>query len=112
MDTRVNMVVTQYPVGGGTGSSGQGRNIEHRFRPVPYPDLKIRKSKFTAGWWNVYIELKTDASGSVTRMDVLRPETNGALEKQFVDQVKREIGKWTFNAEETEIHVDVRFYVE
>jgi hypothetical protein len=42
----------------------------------------------------------------------LRPETDGSLEKMFVDQVQKEIDRWNFDRTEAEILVDVRFYVE
>ncbi len=107
------MVIIQYPSGeSGKGGVGNGKNIESRFRPVPYPDLKVKKSRFTSGWWNVYIELWTTADGRIARYNVLRPETTGPQERVFVDQVKREMERWTFDPGPAEIHVDVRFYVE
>jgi hypothetical protein len=102
MDPRVKLVVTSYP------STG----IERKFTPIPYPNLKFKQSKFTSGWWNVYIKVRTDSAGTPVGMEVLRPETDGVLERQFVDQVKREVSKWDFDPKEAEIHVDVRFYVE
>ncbi|HEY5765505.1 MAG TPA: hypothetical protein VIS30_05700, partial [Candidatus Deferrimicrobiaceae bacterium] len=85
---------------------------EDRYTRVAYPDLKFKKSEYTSGWWNVYIQIRTDAEGRIRKYDVLRPETNGPLERQFVDQVKREIVTWRFDPVEAEILVDVRFYVE
>lgn len=102
MDPRVQMVVTSYPPTG----------IESRFSPVPYPDLKIKKSRYVSGWWNVYIKVFTDGSGRIWKMDVLRPETDGELERMFVNQVRNEITRWPFEAKSAEVHVDVRFYVE
>lgn len=102
LDPRVRMVVTSYP------STG----IEQRYIAVPYPELKLKSYQSTSGWWNVYIMLKTDQKGNVIQSSVLRPETDGALEKIFVEQVKREIAHWTFDPESAEIHVDVRFHVE
>ncbi len=113
LDPRVRMVITEYPSGGrGAGEPGAGRNIEHRFRPVPYPDLKVKQSKFTSGWWNVYIELWTAKDGRIDRYNVLRPESDGPQERVFVEQVKREMARWTFDPGPSEVHVDVRFYVE
>lgn len=113
LDPRVRMVVIQYPSGArGAPEVGKGRNIEQRLRPVPYPDMKVKKSKFTSGWWNVYIELWTTNDGRIDRYRVLRPETDGPLERIFVDQVKSEMERWTFESGISEIHVDVRFYVE
>lgn len=102
LDPRVRMVVTSYP------STG----IEKRFTPVSYPEIKVKKTEYTSGWWNVYIEIRTDADGKIVKVDVLRPETNGALEKLFVEQVRKEIARWSFDPVTAEIHVDVRFYVE
>lgn len=102
MDPRVRMVVSSYPQTG----------IERKYTVVRYPDLKIKKSDYTSGWWNVYIEIRTDRNGKVTKYQILRPETDGPLERQFVAQVKKEIEKWTFDPVEAEVHVDVRFYVE
>jgi len=102
LDPRVKMVVTSYPPTG----------IEERHSQVPYPDRKIKKHQYTSGWWNVYVQVRTDAAGRVTRRDVLRPETSGPLESIFVEQVNKEIDKWTFDRKEAEINVDVRFFVE
>jgi phage pi2 protein 07 len=102
LDPRVKMVVTSYPPTG----------IEHHYTQVPYPDRKIKKQQFTSGWWNVYIQIRTDETGRVTRRNILRPETNGPLEKIFVMQVNQEIDKWSFDPKEAEINIDVRFYVE
>jgi hypothetical protein len=102
MDPRVRMVVTSYPPTG----------IERRYTQVPYPNLKFKKNKFNVGWCNVYLKIKTDSDGTPVSTEVLRPENEGVLERQFLDQVKKEVGKWTFDPKEAEIHVDVRFYVE
>jgi hypothetical protein len=102
LDPRVKTVVTSYPPTG----------IEQRYSQIPYPDRKIRKHQFTSGWWNVYVQIRTDGTGRVLRKEVLRPETNGPLERIFVEQVNQEIGKWSFDQREAEINVDVRFFVE
>jgi hypothetical protein len=102
LDPRVKVVVTSYPPTG----------IEQRYTQIQYPDRKFKKQQFTSGWWNVYIQVRTDATGRVVQKKVLQPETNGPLESIFVEQVNREIDKWTFDPKETEINVDVRFYVE
>lgn len=107
------MTVVQYPIDASGNPAVEGaRNIESRFRPVPYPDLKIKKSQLASGWWNVYIELHTGNDGHVERSKVLRPETDGPVERVFVEQVRREVDRWTFDPGSAEIHVDVRFYVE
>jgi len=102
LDSRVKMVVTSYPP----------TSIERRHTHVSYPDLKIRKHQYTSGWWNVFIQIKTDAGGNVIRTELLRPETDGPLEKIFVEQVRREIAQWSFDRTAAEINVDVRFHVE
>lgn len=102
LDPRIQMVVTSYPPTG----------IEDRYTRVAYPDLKFKRNEYTSGWWNVYIRFSTDSGGRIRKLDVLRPETDGDLERQFVDQVKREIATWRFDPVDAEIHVDVRFYVE
>lgn len=102
MDPRVRMVVTSYP------STG----IEKKFTAVPYPEFKVKRAQYSSGWWNVYLEIFTDANGKIKKIDVLRPETRGELEKLFLDQVNREVSRWTFDPVAAEIHVDVRFYVE
>jgi len=102
MDPRVKVVVTSYPPTG----------IEQRYTQVPYPDRKVKAHQATSGWWNVYVQIRTDAAGKVARRIVLRPETDGPLERIFVEQVNKEIDKWSFDRKEAEINVDVRFYVE
>lgn len=102
LDPRVRMVVTSYPP----------TSIEGRHTIVPYPDLKVKKHQYTSGWWNVFIQIRTDGGGNVIRADLLRPETDGPLEKIFVEQVRREIARWSFDRTAAEINVDVRFHVE
>ncbi len=113
LDPRVRMVVIRYPIDAhGNSVSSQGVNMERRYRQIPYPDLRVKASQVASGWWNVYINIRTDGNGKVTQYQVLRPETDGPMERQFVGQVKREIAGWTFESMESEIIVDVRFYVE
>ena len=102
LDPRVKMIVTSYPP----------TSIERRHTQVSYPDLKIKKNQYTSGWWNVFIQIRTDGGGNVIRTDLLRPETDGPLEKIFVEQVLREIALWSFDRTAAEINVDVRFHVE
>ncbi len=107
------MVVIQYPIDEYGNAVVEKRiNVEGRFRPVPYPDVKVKQSRFTSGWWNVYIELWTTKDGRIERYNVLRPETKGPQEKVFIDQVTKEMTRWSFEPGRSEIHVDVRFYVE
>ncbi len=102
LDPRVRTVVTSYPP----------TSIERRHSQVSYPDLKVKKHQYTSGWWNVFIQIRTDRGGNVIRTDLLRPETDGPLEKIFVEQVRREIAQWSFDRTAAEINVDVRFHVE
>lgn len=102
LDPRVRMVVTSYPPTG----------IERRHTYVPYPDIQFKKHQYTSGWWNVYIQIRTDGSGKIVRYDVLRPKTDGKLERLFVQQVKKEVERWEFDPVAAEINIDVRFYVE
>lgn len=102
LDPRVRMVVTSYPPTG----------IEVRHTVVAYPDVRIRKERYTSGWWNVYFQIWTDERGKIRKITKLRPETDGPLERIFVDQVRREIDRWEFDPVAAEIIVDVRFYVE
>lgn len=113
LDPRVRMVVIRYPLDErGEPVIAARANIENQFPPVPYPDVKVKQARFTAGWWNVYVELWTTENGDVRRSVVLRPETSGPQERVFVDQVRKEMERWTFDPGAAEIHVDVRFYVE
>ena len=107
------MVIIEYPIDEhGNAVVGSGRNVEARFRPVPYPDLRVKRREFTAGWWEVYIKLRTSEEGQVEKREILRPETSGPREKVFLDQVTREMARWSYGRGPSEIHVDVRFYVE
>ncbi len=112
MDPRVRMVVIQYPIDErGNAVVERGKNVENRYRQIQYPDHKVKKTQFTAGWWNVYVEIRTGRDGKAESFEVLRPETRGALETIFIDQVRRDVERWGLEAA-SEIHVDVRFYVE
>lgn len=113
LDPRVRMVVTSYPLDAhGKVIENRVANLESRLSRVSYPDRQFRKHEFTSGWWNVYIELRTDGNGNIARSDVLRPESDGRLERLFVEQVMKEIRQWKFDPVEAKIHVDVRFHVE
>jgi hypothetical protein len=109
LDPRVQMVVTSYPR---TGSADmKATQLEGRLRQVPYPDIKVRKHEISKGWWNVYIRIRTDGTGGVEDLRVVRPETDGPIERIFTGQVRREVDRWQFPPN-SEINVDVRFYVE
>jgi hypothetical protein len=102
LDPRVRMVVTSYPP----------TAIETGYTHVPYPDLKVKQHQAITGWWNVYIQIVTDRAGRIVKRTVLRPESDGPVERMFVAQVQREIDRWVFERAEAEILVDVRFHVE
>ncbi|HEX9205573.1 MAG TPA: hypothetical protein VF853_06565 [Candidatus Deferrimicrobiaceae bacterium] len=87
-------------------------SIEKTHGQVPYPDKQFKKHQFAAGWWNVFIQIHTDAQGNVSRSKVLRPDTDGTLERIFIKQVQDEVSRWRFDRQVAEINVDVRFYVE
>jgi hypothetical protein len=96
------VVVTSYPP----------TSIEKKHGYVKYPDKKIKKHQYAAGWWNVFIQIQTDSQGGVVRSKVLRPETDGPLQRIFIQQVQDEVSRWSFDRQSAEINVDVRFYVE
>lgn len=102
LDPRVQMVVSSYPP----------TSIETRHTVVRYPEIKFRKEQYASGWWNVYFQVWTDEGGRIRRIAKLRPETDGPLERLFVEQVRREIERWAFDPVAAEIIVDVRFHVE
>lgn len=102
LDSRVKMVVTSYPPTG----------IEKRYTRVAYPDVKFKKHQAAAGWINVYFQIRTGPNGEVGQMELMRPENPGNIEKVFIEQVRREISKWSFDSVPAEVIVDVRFYVE
>ncbi len=96
------MVVTSYPPTG----------IESRYTAIPYPDMKIKKARAVSGIWNVYIRINVDGNGRIWKLEVLRPETKGEMERIFIQQVRNEVSRWSFDAKEAQVHVDVRFHVE
>lgn len=102
LDPRVQVVVTSYPP----------TEIEKRHGFVAYPDQKFKKHQYASGWWNVWIQIKTDSHGNVIQNKVLRPDGDGPLQRIFVAAVQEEIGRWSFDPVAAEINVDVRFYVE
>lgn len=102
LDPRVQVVVTSYPP----------TSIEKTHGYVRYPDKKVKKHQYASGWWNVFIQINTDAQGNVVSSKVLRPETDGPLQRIFIQQVKDEVSRWSFERASAEVNVDVRFYVE
>ncbi len=102
LDNRVQMVVNSYP----------STPIEHNYSFIPYPELRIKRKDYQAGWTSVYIEIFIDSRGRIDRLKVLRPEIPNELEQVFVDAVLSTVLSWKFSGEKAEIHVDVRFYVE
>jgi hypothetical protein len=106
------MVVIRYPIEGNDLASDKARNIEGKYRQVPYPEIKVKATGFSAGWQSVYMKLRTDASGNVVSRTVLRPEGSNPMERTFIDTVQKSVARWEFDPGDAEIHVDVRFYVE
>jgi len=104
LDPRVKMVVPSYPQ----------TSIERHYTQVTYPDLKFKKQQYTSGYCRVWIQFWTDREGNVTGkgFQILSPKTDGPLDKIFVDQVRREVARWSFDRTAAEINVDVRFHVE
>lgn len=102
LDPRVQVVVTSYPP----------TSIEKNHGYIKYPDKKIKKHQYASGWQRVFIQLYTDSKGNVARSKVLEPETDGPLQRVFIQQVQEEISRWSFDRQSAEITVDVRFYVE
>ena len=102
LDPRVEMAVKSDPP----------TSIERNYTQVRYPDLKIKKHEYASGWREVWIQLRTDASGKVVDVKILRPETDGPLERIFVAQVRQEVDRWPFDRTAAEINVSVRFRVE
>ena len=102
LDPRVQVVVTSYPP----------TSIEKTHGYIKYPDKKIKKHQYVSGWQRVFIQLYTDSKGNVARSKVLEPETDGPLQRVFIQQVQEEISRWSFDRQSAEITVDVRFYVE
>lgn len=102
LDPRVQMVVTSYPP----------TSIEQSHGHVAYPDKKFKKHQYASGWWNVFIQINTDSRGNVVTSKVLRPDTDGPLQRIFIKQVQDEVSTWSFERQSAEINVDVRFYVE
>ena len=101
-DPRVQVVVTSYPP----------TSIEKSHGYIRYPDKKVKKHEYASGWWNIFIQIDVDSQGNVVRSKVLRPDTDGPLERIFIKQVQDEVSRWSFDRQSAEINVDVRFYVE
>jgi hypothetical protein len=103
LDRRVQMVVKSYPP----------TDIERNFDPIPYPEVIIRRSKFQQGWCQVYLIVDVDDGGDVTRIAIERPPQE--LRAQFeslVRAVETAVRSWDYDKVKSEVHVDVRFYVE
>jgi outer membrane biosynthesis protein TonB len=102
LDSRVQMVVNSYPA----------TSIERTYSFVQYPDLKVKKKDYQKGWMSVYFEIDVDNRGRIEELELIRPRIPNELEQLFVDAVIETIRAWRFDRKKTEIHVDVRFFVE
>ncbi len=103
LDRRVQMIVTSYPPTG----------IEENYYPIPYPGLIIRKSNFQQGWCQVYLVLDVNDGGEVERVLVERPQSEDRPRfEALIKAVENSVRTWDYDKVKTEVHVDVRFYVE
>jgi hypothetical protein len=103
LDRRVQMVVKSYPA----------TDIEKDFDPIPYPEVVIRKSKFQQGWCQVYLIVFIDDRGEVERIDVERPMADERPKfESLIRAVEAAVRDWNYDRVNSEVHVDVRFYVE
>jgi hypothetical protein len=103
LDRRVQMIVKSYPPS----------MIEENYEAIPYPGVIIRKSNFQQGWCQVYLVLQINDSGEVERVNVERPQAEErALFERLIKAVEGSVRGWDYDKVRTEVHVDVRFYVE
>lgn len=103
LDRRVQMIVKSYPP----------TAIEESFDYIRYPEIIIKRSNFQTGWCQVYLVLNIDGRGNVTSTQIKRPREEEMEQfKTLIKTVKSAVGRWRFDSTPTEVHVDVRFYVE
>jgi hypothetical protein len=73
----------------------------------------IRKSNFQQGWCQVYLVLKITAEGEVGNVMVERPrQAERAQYEALISAVEKSVRAWDYDRVASEVHVDVRFYVE
>lgn len=103
LDRRVQMIVKSYPATG----------IEENFDYIRYPEIIIKRSNFQKGWCRVYLVLRVDGGGRVSEIEVERPrEEERSQYSQLISTVESAVKRWRYDPTQTEVHVDVRFYVE
>jgi uncharacterized membrane protein YgcG len=103
LDRRVQMIVKSYPPS----------RIEEDYDAIPYPGGVIRKSNFQQGWCQVYLVLEINDSGDVEKVNVERPQApERAQFELLIKAVEGSVRNWDYDKVRTEVHVDVRFYVE
>jgi hypothetical protein len=103
LDRRVQMIVKSYPP----------TSIEESFDYIRYPEIIIKRSNFQTGWCQVYLVLNIDGRGNISSSTIKRPrEEEMAQFETLIRAVKSAVGGWRFDSTQTEVHVDVRFYVE
>lgn len=103
LDRRVKMVVKSYPK----------TSIEDSFDYIRYPEIIIKRSNFQSGWCRVYLVLRVDSSGGISKVEIERPKAaERAQYRQLIDSVESAVRRWSYDRASAEVHVDVRFYVE
>lgn len=104
MDPRIRATVVSYPP----------TSVVEAFPPIPYPDLRFRRSQIRESICRVYYRVWTDAKGRITRRQLLNPEspTSRKTYAPFIDAVRSSVEEWPFDRVEAEIHVDVLFEIE
>ncbi len=103
LDRRVQMIVKSYPP----------TSIEENFDYIRYPEIIIKRSNFQTGWCQVYLVLNIDGRGKVASTRITRPREEEMEQfETLIKTVKSAVGRWRYDSTPTEVHVDVRFYVE
>jgi len=103
LDRRVQMIIKSYPPS----------RIEEDHDAIPYPGVIIRKSNFQQGWCQVYLVLEINDSGEVEKVNVERPQAEERAQFELlIKAVEGSVRGWDYDKVRTEVHVDVRFYVE
>lgn len=103
LDRRIKLVVKSYPE----------TSIESNYGLIEYPEKDIKKSNYQEGWCQVYLVLKIDSQGTVSKVEVQRPRRDEReLFAPLIAATERSVLLWDFDPKAAEVHVDVRFYVE
>ena len=103
LDRRVQMVVKSYPP----------TSIESSFDYIRYPEIIIKRSNFQRGWCRVYLVLNLDSRGNISKINIERPKPDEYDQyRQLISTVEAAVKRWSYDSQNAEVHVDVRFYVE